>query len=233
MSTQILAFDTATEACSAALMVGNTMISERFVVASREHTQRILPMIHHLLTEAGITLKNLDLLAFGRGPGSFTGVRIGISVAQGLALGADLPFTGISTLATLAQGAWRQTGASQVLTAIDARMGEIYWAQYRKINGIWLADDKEIVVTPAALTALTANLRGIWAIAGTGWQAYPTLVCANKVHQNLKQVLLPSAQDMLPLALHHWCNGSYCSISQQIEPTYLRNAFIWKNHITK
>ncbi|KYP95675.1 hypothetical protein BG74_08480, partial [Sodalis-like endosymbiont of Proechinophthirus fluctus] len=116
-----------------------------------------------LLAEAGITLDSLDALAFGRGPGSFTGVRIGIGIAQGLALGADLPLIGISTLAALAEGAWRQTGACQVLTAIDARMGEVYWAAYRSEAGVWLGEDGEALTAPAALALLSADLNGCWA----------------------------------------------------------------------
>lgn len=111
MSTRILAIDTATEACSVALWnQGET--HALFELCPREHTQRILPMVQQVLAESGVTLAELDALAFGRGPGSFTGVRIGIGIAQGLALGADLPMLGVSTLQTMAQGAWRMTARS-------------------------------------------------------------------------------------------------------------------------
>ena len=134
---RILAIDTATEACSAALWNDGTL-SAHFEICPREHTQRILPLVQEVLTESGTTLSELDALAFGRGPGSFTGVRIGIGIAQGLALGAELPMIGVSTLATMAQGAWRKTGATRVLAAIDARMGEVYWAEYqRDEQGVW------------------------------------------------------------------------------------------------
>lgn len=126
MSTRILAIDTATEACSVALW-NNGEKHALFEICPREHTQRILPMVQQVLAESGVTLNQLDALAFGRGPGSFTGVRIGIGIAQGLAMGAELPMIGVSTLATMAQGAFRVTGATQVLAAIDARMGEVYW----------------------------------------------------------------------------------------------------------
>ena len=116
---RILAIDTATEACSAALWNDGTL-SAHFEICPREHTQRILPLVQEVLTESGTTLSELDALAFGRGPGSFTNVRIGIGIAQGLALGAELPMIGVSTLATMAQGAWRKTGATRVLAAIDA-----------------------------------------------------------------------------------------------------------------
>ena len=113
---RILAIDTATEACSVALWNDGTTFAH-FEECPREHTQRILPLVKTILTEGNTALTDLDALAYGRGPGSFTGVRIGIGIAQGLALGADLPMIGVSTLATMAQGAWRMTGASRVLAA--------------------------------------------------------------------------------------------------------------------
>lgn len=109
MSVKILALDTATERCSVALLVGNTVYS-RSEIAPRDHTKKVLPMVDEVLKEAGVTLQELDALAFGRGPGSFTGVRIGIGIAQGLAFGADLPMIGISTLAAMAQAAYRLQG---------------------------------------------------------------------------------------------------------------------------
>lgn len=123
MSTRILAIDTATEACSVAVW-NQGEIHALFELCPREHTQRILPMVQQVLAESGLALNQLDALAFGRGPGSFTGVRIGIGIAQGLALGADLPMIGVSTLQTMAQGARRVSGAARVLAAIDARMGK-------------------------------------------------------------------------------------------------------------
>ncbi|UVK78926.1 MAG: N(6)-L-threonylcarbamoyladenine synthase, TsaB subunit [Sodalis sp. Ffu] len=233
MSTRILALDTSTDACSVALMIDHVIISERFAVAPREHMQRILPMVDSLLAEAGIALKNLDLLVFGRGPGSFTGVRIGIGIAQGLALGADLPLVGVSTLAALAQAAWRLTSARQVLTAIDARMGEVYWAQYRRQDdGIWLSDDSEALVAPAALGVITDDLEGNWAVAGNGWQTYPKLVCTNQLRLIPGETVLPAAQDMLPLALQQWRNDGACSVTQAA-PTYLRNEVAWKPYLPK
>ncbi len=149
MSTRILAIDTATEACSVALW-NNGEVQALFELCPREHTQRILPMVQQILASSGLSLQQLDALAFGRGPGSFTGVRIGIGIGQGLALGANLPMIGVSTLQTMAQGAFRLTGATRVLAAIDARMGEVYWGEFeRNAEGHWLGEHTEAVMTPA------------------------------------------------------------------------------------
>ena len=142
---RILAIDTATEACSVALWNDGTTFAH-FELCPREHTQRILPLVRAALADAEVKLTDLDALAFGRGPGSFTGVRIGIGIAQGLALGAELPMIGVSTLATMAQGAWRKTGATRVLAAIDARMGEVYWAEYqRDADGVWHGEELSLI----------------------------------------------------------------------------------------
>ncbi|MCL6406811.1 tRNA (adenosine(37)-N6)-threonylcarbamoyltransferase complex dimerization subunit type 1 TsaB [Dickeya dadantii] len=227
MSTRILALDTATEACSVALW-NDGEIHSLFEVCPREHTQRVLPMVRQLLVDHGMTLGQLDALAFGRGPGSFTGVRIGIGIAQGLALGADLPMLGVSTLATLAQGAHRLTGASRVLTAIDARMGEVYWAGYeRDEQGNWHGEASEAVLAPVQAQSLAASLNGDWATAGTGWQTYPDLIGHPGIILNHTEMLLPQAQDMLPLAWRLWTSGGAVSV-EQAEPRYLRNEVAWK-----
>ncbi|NDL62490.1 tRNA (adenosine(37)-N6)-threonylcarbamoyltransferase complex dimerization subunit type 1 TsaB [Acerihabitans arboris] len=227
MSTRILALDTATEACSAALWIDGE-ISERFAICPREHTRRILPMVDSLLAEAGIELTQLDALAYGRGPGSFTGVRIGIGIAQGLALGAELPMIGVSTLAALAQGAWRRSGVSQVLCAIDARMGEVYWARYRRgHNGGWQGEASEKVLKPAQLAPAAADLAGTWATAGTGWQTYPGLVAHPQVRLVDGHTQLPAAVDMLPLAVLSLSEGGALAVELQA-PTYLRNEVTWK-----
>jgi len=226
MSSRILAVDTATEACSVALLCDGEIIS-RFAISPREHTQKVLPMVEEVLLQAGVTLHQLDALAFGRGPGSFTGVRIGVGIAQGLALGANLPMIGISSLMTLAEGAYRISGQSRVLTAIDARMSEVYCAQYQRTeDGIWLGEESEAVMSPDAFREKMAGLKGQWASAGTGWQAYPQLqdsgltLIASKVE-------LPAAQDMLPIAERLWVAGKVQPV-EEVEPTYLRNEVTWK-----
>ncbi|MCG8709928.1 tRNA (adenosine(37)-N6)-threonylcarbamoyltransferase complex dimerization subunit type 1 TsaB [Brenneria sp. 4F2] len=227
MSTRILALDTATEACSVALW-NDGEIHSLFEVCPREHTQRVLPMVQQVLAESGLALNMLDALAFGQGPGSFTGVRIGIGIAQGLALGADLPMIGVSTLATLAQGAFRRRGATQVLAAIDARMGEVYWAQYRReADGCWQGDASEAVLTPQQVLTLTEPLRGEWTTVGTGWKTYADLANHPTLSLQDGETLLPQAEDMLPLACRQWNEGQSVSV-EQAQPRYLRNEVAWK-----
>lgn len=227
MSTRILAIDTATEACSVALLNDDRLLAH-FELCAREHTQRILPLVQQILQEGGVTLKDLDALAFGRGPGSFTGVRIGIGIAQGLSLGANLPLIGISTLKTMAQSAWRLHGASRVLAAIDARMGEVYWAEYqRDEQGNWLGEETEAVLKPDAAAARMAALSGQWACVGTGWQAWPQLAENSRLALALSHVTLPCAEDMLPLAQQALAAGMTVA-PEHAQPTYLRNEVTWK-----
>lgn len=226
MSSRILAVDTATEACSVALLCDGEIIS-RFAISPREHTQKVLPMVEEVLLQAGITLHQLDALAFGRGPGSFTGVRIGVGIAQGLALGANLPMIGISSLMTLAEGAYRISGQSKVLTAIDARMSEVYCAQYQRTeDGIWLGEESEAVMSPDAFRDKMTGLKGQWVSAGTGWRAYAQLQDSELILIDSK-VELPAAQDMLPIAERLWLAGKMQSV-EDVEPTYLRNEVTWK-----
>jgi len=226
MSARILALDTATEACSAALL-HQQQIDARFEIAPRDHTQRILPLVQALLQAQQLELSALDVLAFGRGPGSFTGVRIGIGIAQGLALGANLPMIGVSSLATMAQGAWRLSGATRVLAAIDARMGELYWAEYqRDEQGEWHGAATEAVLKPEAAQARIASLSGEWATVGTGWQAYPDLLNTPGAQLIATDVTLPAAEDMLPLALIAWQRDEAVAV-ENAEPVYLRNEVAW------
>ena len=224
---RILAIDTATEACSVALLNNQQQLAH-FELCPREHTQRILPMVQDILQQGAVTLNDLDALAFGRGPGSFTGVRIGIGIAQGLALGADLPMIGVSTLKTMAQAAWRQQGATRVLAAIDARMGEVYWAEYqRDAQGIWQGEETEAVLSPESAKERMAQLSGEWAYVGTGWKAWPELTENSHLSLTDSGVELPAAEDMLALAVQALEAGETVAV-ESVEPTYLRNEVTWK-----
>ena len=224
---RILAIDTATEACSVALWNDGTTFAH-FELCPREHTQRILPLVRAALADAEVTLTDLDALAFGRGPGSFTGVRIGIGIAQGLALGAELSMIGVSTLATMAQGAWRKTGATRVLAAIDARMGEVYWAEYqRDADGVWHGEETEAVLKPEAVSDRLQQLDGNWAMVGTGWGAWPELAANTPLTLTDGEMLLPTAEDMLPIARQLFAAQKWVAV-EQAEPVYLRNEVAWK-----
>ncbi|MGL4859346.1 MAG: tRNA (adenosine(37)-N6)-threonylcarbamoyltransferase complex dimerization subunit type 1 TsaB [Enterobacteriaceae bacterium] len=227
MTIRILALDSATEACSVALW-NQGEITGRYQISPRESSQLLLPMVQALLADSGLSLQQLDALAFARGPGSFTGIRIGIGIAQGLALGADLAMIPVSTLKTLAQGAWRLEGKSTVISAIDARMAELYWAVYqRESDGQWLEKVPEQVITPEKAQNSLSQLPEGWAMAGTGWQSYPYLAGGTMEQPINTTILLPDAQDMLPLAIAGWNHGESVPV-EQAEPIYLRNEVAWK-----
>lgn len=220
--TRILAIDTATEACSAALWQDGAIL-ERYQVAPRGHTDLILPMVEALLAEAGLVLGQLDALAFGRGPGSFTGVRITLSVAQGLAFGAGLPLLGVSNLQALAQGAHRHDGCERALAAIDARMGEIYVGGFVLCDGVMEADTAEQVLAPEAfLTATTGHWQqGV----GSGFVTYPAL--AGRVDGLCEAQPYPRAGDMLPKAVRDWQAGLGIDAAEA-RPVYLRDKVTWQ-----
>jgi tRNA threonylcarbamoyladenosine biosynthesis protein TsaB len=165
---QILAIDTSTEFLSLALWLDGRVLS-RDIHAGQTHSQQILPTLRELLDEAQIELKELDGIAFGAGPGSFTGLRIACGVAQGLAFGANLPVVGVSTLQALAQ----QSGAEKVIACLDARMGEIYHAAYEKRNGEWLEVSAPALFKPKDVPKVI----GVdWVGVGTGWLVYPDVL---------------------------------------------------------
>ncbi len=172
----LLAIETATEACSVALVHGDDVIA-RSELAPRRHAELVLPMADALLAEAGISRHALDAIAVGRGPGAFTGVRLGISLAQGMALALDLPVITVSSLAALAlEAPWTESDElgqgdeAAVLAVIDARMGEIYAASYRRSGaGELLALDAERVTAAETLQLSAASG---WHVVGSGWATY-------------------------------------------------------------
>jgi tRNA threonylcarbamoyladenosine biosynthesis protein TsaB len=160
----LLAIETATEACSVALVHGEAVIA-RSELAPRRHAERVLPMADELLAEAGIGKYALDVIAVGRGPGAFTGVRLAVSLAQGMAMALDLPVVTVSSLAALALEAPEDDDAA-ILAVIDARMGEIYAASYQRDgNGGLLSLDEERVCTADSLVLPQA---AAWRVVGTG-----------------------------------------------------------------
>ncbi|HYQ37739.1 MAG TPA: tRNA (adenosine(37)-N6)-threonylcarbamoyltransferase complex dimerization subunit type 1 TsaB [Pseudomonas sp.] len=215
--TTLLALDTATEACSVALLHGGRVHS-RYEVIPRLHAQRVLPMVQELLAEAGIALGAVDAIAFGRGPGAFTGVRIAVGVVQGLAFALDRPVLPVSNLAVMAQRAHREYGARQVATAIDARMDELYWGCYRLEAGEMRLAGVEAVLPPERVE-LPRGAAGEWFGAGTGWafaSRIPVAVAA------MDAGLLPHAEDLLSLASFAWTRGEALPV-EQAQPVYLRD----------
>ena len=225
----LLALDTSTEACSVALWHKGekTHLDE---LAQRTHTKRILPMVDELLANSGINLKQVNALAFGRGPGSFTGVRVGAGIAQGLAFGADLPVIAVSNLTVMAQAAFELHQAENVAAAIDARMNEVYFSQIKreKVRSEWgeffqwKPVIEEQVCQPEKVLEQLSDLTAYR--VGTGWTAYPQFKDSGLEGSD---IILPSAQYMLELALTDYAQNKVIS-ALEIEPVYLRNEVTWK-----
>ena len=224
MSINILAIDTSGEACSAALLSQDAVI-EQFQLAPRQHNALILPMLEQLLAEAGLTLKQLNAIAFGCGPGSFTGLRIAAGIVQGIAFAADLPVIAISTLQALAQGAFREHGITQAMPAIDARINEIYWAAYElDADQLMQAKSSEIVCAPSEIALINT---GKWQGIGSGWDAYHTIL-QQELGENL-QAWIPQcyikSQDIIKLAKAAYQKGQY-KPAQEAIPIYLRDQVV-------
>ena len=221
---KLLAIDTATDACSAALLIDGD-IRERSVLAPREHARLILPMIESLLDEAGLRLTALDALAFGRGPGSFTGLRIAAGIVQGLALGAELPVVAVSDLAALAEGAMRRHGWPAVLAALDARMGEVYWAAYLRDTDGYPEDVTGEAVSPPL--GVQAGRERHWHGAGPGWGAHgPALAAALGRDVTHDAGSLPQASDVARLAVRDFARGA-AVVADEALPVYLRDRVAW------
>lgn len=217
---KILALDTATEALSVALLIDG-VVTERFEVIGRGHAERLLPLADEILRGAGLALGELDAIAFGRGPGAFTGVRIAISVAQGLSLGSGVPLIPVSDLEALGCAALGETEADYALACLDARMGEVYFGLVARSRNGEIGLVTEGLATPAALPDLPHGARVV--AAGHGLSAYPAI--AERFSSAIAVVypdLLPSAGMIARLARRELIAGRVFSAAE-VEPTYLRN----------
>ena len=212
----LLAFDTSTEYLSLAIARDNTVFNYD-VLAGQTHSQIILPQIQELLNQAGLQLQDLDGLAFGAGPGSFTGVRIAAGVAQGLGFGANLPVVGVCTLMALAEA----SAATKVIACLDARMGEVYHAVYVKEVTGWQAVIAPGLYKPDAVPALDGD---DWVGVGSGWQAYGDMLAQAYQGQVLstQPALLPMASAVLTLAQPTFAAGEAKS-AEHAMPIYIRN----------
>jgi tRNA threonylcarbamoyladenosine biosynthesis protein TsaB len=233
----ILAIDTSTDACSVAILTPSG-VKQILTIAPREHTQRLLPSVERLLAEHGLSLRQFDAIAFGVGPGSFTGLRIGLSTAQGLAYGADLPLIPISTLQTMAQTAIRleHAGASQmIIPVIDARMSEVYCAAYHYDARLQkaVAVEDECIIAPEALCEMPwfTNSKDVVGV-GSGWH-YPCFSSDASSTDQSRSIIIeayPEAYDMAVLAkLALEQEGDDVAVSPLAAvPTYMRDEISWK-----
>lgn len=212
----LLALDTSTEYLSLVLMKGEELFTFD-LNAGQTHSQIILPQLQALLNAAEMQLNDLHGIAFGAGPGSFTGVRIAAGVAQGLGLGANLPVVGVCTLLALAEA----SAADKVITCLDARMGEVYYAAYEKVAGEWQADIQPSLYKPDAVPVVKG---AAWVGAGSGWQAYLEQLSAAYGQQLLatQPQLLPTASAILKLAMPVFARGEAHPASEAM-PIYIRN----------
>ena len=223
MTHKILAIDTSSEACSVALSNGSDNLF-RYTDEPRKHAELVLPMVESLLAEMELSLSGLDAIAFGRGPGAFTGLRIAAGMVQGLAFGADLPVVPVSSLAVLAHRAWRELNFTQVHAAFDARMGEVYWGSYI-VSGPGRAElvGHECVCKPDAVVAAAGiAAESGWSGAGSGWCYQKLLEIGAGPLQQCEPSLLPHGLDLLALAQSGFSAGEMLA-ADQVAPVYLRN----------
>ena len=217
---KLLAVETATDACSAALAIDG-VIHERYELASKEHTQLILPMVDNLLKEADLQPADLEGLAFGCGPGSFTGVRIATGIIQGLALGLDLLVMPVSTLAAIAQDYFDHHQDNVAFVAMDARMGEIFWGVYQRDADGFAQLIGEEAVTPAGLVTFP-ELSGVG--LGTGWGVYQQIlletVGGRVPHYEIDH--LPRARAIAALGLRGFAKQLAVPVELAM-PVYLRD----------
>lgn len=219
----ILALDTSTEFLSVALQCGGQALARHFH-AGQGHSQQILPTIRELLDEANADMEDLHAIVFGAGPGSFTGLRIGCGVAQGLAFGAGLPVLGVSTLMALAQA----SGHSRVVACLDARMGEVYHAVYERSGAGWHTVMQAGLYKPDQLPAIEGR---DWSGVGNGWAVY-----ADQLHgcygEQISATLpeqYPEARAMLALAIPE-LEAGHGVPAAEAAPVYIRNRVALKTH---
>jgi tRNA threonylcarbamoyladenosine biosynthesis protein TsaB len=222
--TTLLAIETSSTVGSLAVLRDGT-VRERFIATPRAQTEQLLPLIEELLTEADSTVAALDAIVFGRGPGSFTGLRIAAAVAQGLALAARKPVLAVSSLAAVAQHAWEAASVERSLVCIDARMGEVYFGCYELHDGVARAHGPEQVGAPETMGVPEWRH---WTALGAGFTVYAeALAHVARRAAAVMPDLEPRARDLLPIAAADWAAGRAVPAAAAL-PTYLRDASAWK-----
>lgn len=235
-SPTLLAIDTATEACSVCLLHNGQSFS-LFEPTPRQHSQKILPMVEQVLADAGIAKKDIEVVAFGQGPGSFTGVRIAVSIAQGLAFGLGVPLIPVSDTQAMAESVFNsQPDQKNVMVTIDARMNEVYFASYQLNNGNIDLVSEEQVISPESiethhLTSASAASAS-WTAVGTGWkfkERFPQALI--ELVGSSDENALPHAESIARLGFQTYLSckeaGEFPSIEDCV-PVYLRNDVAWK-----
>jgi len=219
--TDLLAIETSSEACSVALH-SNGETREFFEQAPMRHAELLLPAVQSLLDTAGLPLASLDAIAFGRGPGSFTSLRIGIGVVQGLAWGVDLPVVPISSLAAVAQQAAAVASAeiTGICVAMDARMQEVYTGNFqRQENGFVMASNEERVCSPD-LISIPGDEPFI--TAGNGFERFEELQLSAAKASEYHPDIWPRAETICKLALK-WLESNEPLSAGLAQPVYVRN----------
>lgn len=218
----LLAIETSSDACSVALLCG-TEIQTDHRLAAQQHGRLVLPMIDALMAQSELSINQLDGVVFGRGPGSFTGVRIAVALTQGIALGADIGVIGISTINSIAQGVYRLYGDHSVAISIDARMDEVYFAAYTlHDDSVMSPATQESLCSPSGIPALPEDLKRSW--AGSGAQRYSELLSEHYAvpMESIRTDMWPNAYDLISLALPKAQSGEL-QPAEQASPVYLRN----------
>lgn len=214
----VLAIETSTTACSLGLRIDSETI-EQTTQLGRNHSREILPQIAALLTDTGVELRSLDLIVFGKGPGSFTGLRIALGVVQGLAYGIGVPVVGISTLACCAQGRYRTFGDEHIVVAETARLTEVYFGAYRVSNGLVEPIMADAIYEVAEVPPLAPQR---WVGIGSAWQARAPLETALSAKMvEVQTQIFPAAIDLLDLGIRGYEAGEGLN-PMLATPEYLR-----------
>ena len=221
---KLLAFETSSREGSVALHLDGS-VQQEVIATPREQTSQLLPLTARLLQRADLSLRDLDAIAFGRGPGSFTGLRIAAAAAQGLGLATGLPLLPVSSLAATAQGMWRTHGSCNTLVCVDARMGEVYWAAFEMQDGLACVVDTEQISGPEQVSG--AGMAS-WSAAGSGFEVYSDELAGLMAQAGgVFAQACPNAIDLFPLACADLAAGRGHR-PEDANPAYLRSESAWK-----
>ena len=232
MDTTILAIETCSETCTVALS-HDGQLEQLLSDVPRGHGENVLPMIETLLNNAQLPLVDITAIAFTRGPGAFTGVRIGTSVAQGLSVATGIPLLSVSSLAVLAQGSYRETGNKRCLAALDARMSEVYFGIYQlNEHNLMVSEENEQVASAENLSCENeqeyVDQYNVWQSYGPGWNNYLDAMNQRFSRWNVEstdKIHFPQAIDLIPLALHEYHSGRLLDAAEAL-PVYVRDQVV-------